>query len=289
MNPQIDGWDLAKTEAMGGTGNWRAFTTPKEIVQQAAERWRAAVGGEEKLWLCWNINSRWCLLQQKLVKEVGWTPVVGWDPNCGEGRPKTIVPGAIAIDFNEVLGLPVLFMHVPLEFAFLWCDRLAFWHSDLLLDRMQMRQMSKRFEKLRDGEMTAVYSYGGLKNIFNLKRHRYFELLGCTTRGASKDQYDKGCGWWRRFGYHINSPTDQQELKRRMSYYSEHGVGIRYWEKYYGGRVHAISERTVAHNHFSINTVKNYRKAGSKSEEMDVNFDLEYIAHDLGIDDLLNK
>jgi len=124
-----------------------------EAVQRASEQWRAAVGNADRLWLCWNVNSRWCLLQQKLVTEAGWVPVVGWDPNCGEGPPPAVLPNAIAIDFNALLGLPALFMHVPLEFAFLWCRKLAFWHSDLLLDREQMRDAATRFEALQDGRL----------------------------------------------------------------------------------------------------------------------------------------
>jgi hypothetical protein len=199
-------WGLAKTNTKGGNGDWGAFKLPYETVLYAAEQWRAAVAGQDKLWLCWNINSDWCRLQQQLVSEIGWTPVVGWDPRCGDGRPSSILPSAIAVDFNQHLKLPTLFMHFPLEFAFLWCEKLAFWHSDLLLRHEQMAQCGKNFESLTDGEMAAVFSYGGLKNIFNIKQHRYFELLGCTTHSASQDQFEKGCGWWRRFAYHWMHP-----------------------------------------------------------------------------------
>jgi hypothetical protein len=150
-----------------------------------------------------------------------------------------------------------------------------------------MREMVVKFEQLKDGEMSAVYSYGGMKNVFRFKMHRYFELLGCTTRGASQDQFDKGCGWWRRFAYHVNAPADAREFARRNAYYVEHGVGIRYWEKHCGGRVHALSEREFNRNHFSVNTVKNYRKANSKSEELEINFDLDEITNKLSIGDLL--
>ena len=287
METSKQGWQLARTEASGGTGNWRAFKLPMEAVQRASEQWRAAVGNADRLWLCWNVNSRWCLLQQKLVTEAGWVPVVGWDPNCGEGPPPAVLPNAIAIDFNALLGLPALFMHVPLEFAFLWCRKLAFWHSDLLLDREQMRDAATRFEALQDGEIAAVYSYGGLKNLLRRKSHRYFELLGCTTRGASQDQFEKGCGWWRGFDRHVNAPTDPAERARREGYYREHGIGIRYWEEHCGGKVQALSERAYARNHFSVNTVKQYRKGRNKSEEMEINFDLDRITRDLGIHDLL--
>jgi hypothetical protein len=287
MEKHLQGWQLARTEAGGGTGNWRAFKLPMETVERAAEKWKAEVGKTDKLWLCWNINSRWCLLQQKLVREAGWTPVVGWDPNCGDGRPKELIPEAIPIDFNQDLELPVLFMHFPLEFAFLWCEKLAFWHSDFLLSRQQIATVSKRFEAIKDGEMEAVFSYGGMRNLLQRKKHRYFELLGCTTRGASRDQFEKGCGWWRHYANHINSPDDMTEKLKRQSYCCDHGGGIFYWEKFYGGKVHALKEREYAANHFSINTVKNYKKASDKSAEMDINFDLNKITLNLGLGDLV--
>jgi len=47
--------------------------------------------------------------------------------------------------------------------------------------------------------------------------------------------------------------------------------------------VQALSERAYARNHFSVNTVKQYRKGRNKSEEMEINFDLDRITRDLGI------
>lgn len=288
MSENVQGWELARTEAMGGTGNWRAFTLDMDTMYRAAEAWKQEVGNAEKLWLCWNINEHWCYLQQQLASELGWTPVVGWDPNCGVGKPDKLVPEAIAIDFNAILKLPALFMHVPMEFAFLWSKKLAFWHSDFILNRQQMREVSEKFIALKDGEMSAVFSYGGLKNILHFRKHRYFELLGCTTQGASKSQFEHGCGWWRNIANHINAPTDTSEVARRKKYYGEHGVGIRYWENKYNGKVYSMSEKEYLNNHFSINTVKDYKKGKSKSEEMDINFDINKIAQNLHIDDLLH-
>jgi len=284
-----ESWYLAKTEAWG-TGNWRAFNQAYQSldpVYRAAEHWRDAVGDLNNLWLCWNVNSQWCLLQQKLVREIGWTPVVGWDPSCGSGSPDMVIPEAIVIDFNDSLQLPAMFMHFPLEFAFLWSNRLAFWHSDFLLSRQQMAWATGLFESLQDGEMAAVFSYGGMRNLFRSHLHRYFELLGCTTRSASRDQFEKGCGWWRLFDHHVNTPADPRERLARHKVCWEHGMGIRYWEKHYGGVVHTISERKVASSHFSVNTVKNYQKGKDKSDEMELNFDLGAITRNLDIYDLL--
>ncbi len=279
-------WDVGRTTGGNGTGHWRLWDRPLDDIRLAASKWAEALKGIERPWLCWNLNDSWCLLQQRLISEVGWTPVVGWDPNVG-GPPARLVPGAVAVDFNADLKLRVLYSHVPLEFAFLWANRLAFWHSDVLMDRQKMAAAARRFERLADGEMAAVLTYGGLRNLLRPKFHRYWEVLGCTTRGASADQFKKGCGWWRGFQRHPNAPADPREKARRERFYDDHGCGVRYWQRYCGGRVDVINERWIAREHFSVVTVKNYKRAGSKGEEMDINFDLPAIARRLGIADLL--
>src|SRR5262249_52326495 len=124
-DPVTSVWEFAAAEGRSGTGNWEAFDRGLDEVRRAAEPWKQALRGCEKPWLCWNLNDRWSLVQQKLVRSVGWTPVVGWDPSNGVGCPP-LIPEAIAIDFNADLKLPTLWVHVPLEFAFLWTERLAF-------------------------------------------------------------------------------------------------------------------------------------------------------------------
>jgi hypothetical protein len=279
-------WDIGKTTGRNGTGHWRFWDRPLQDLLDAAAQWAEPLRGIERPWLCWNMNERWCLLQQKLVAETGWTPVIGWDPNCGQ-RPRELVPGAVAIDFNAPLGLQVFYQHMALEFAFLWAPRLAFWHADVLMPRAKMRAAAARFERLRDGEMAAVKTYGGLRNILRPKYHRYWEVLGCTTRGASRDQFEQGCGWWRGFQHHPNAPSDPAERARRDRYYDDHGCGIRYWQRFGGGRVDTIREGWIAQEHFSVITVKHYQRAASKAEEMDINFDLPRITARLGIADLL--
>lgn len=99
-----------------GKGNWAGFPVPLEKIHEAAAEWSSALGGVERPWLCWNVSDRWCALQQRLIQEVGWTPVIGFDPRCG--APKTVLPGSIVIDFNARFGFPVMWPHFPLEFAF---------------------------------------------------------------------------------------------------------------------------------------------------------------------------
>jgi hypothetical protein len=66
-----------------GTGDWEAWGGSIEGIIQAAARWRQQLEGVNRPWLCWNVSPRWCVLQQRLVRSVGWTPVVGYDPRVG--------------------------------------------------------------------------------------------------------------------------------------------------------------------------------------------------------------
>ena len=278
-------WEFAQQQGRSGTGNWEAFDRSMADVRQAATHWERAVRGCEKPWLCWNLSDPWCLAQQKLVRAMGWTPVVGWDPSNGVSCPP-LIPEAIPIDFNAHLKLPTLWVHVPLEFAFLWTPRLAFWHADLLMRLPKLRKAVQIFEGLPEGEMAAVFSYGGRRGLLKPRSYRYWELLGCTTRAASQSQFDRGCGWWRCIWSHPSCP-DEQERARRRQYSYDHGVGIRYWKRRYGGRVQGISERWVAEGHFGSFSVPGYRQAASKSEEMALNFDLAEIGRRFGIEEFV--
>src|SRR5688572_4927006 len=147
-------WALGTNEGKVGTGNWRAFpATRMADIRQAAAIWHAELRGIDKPWLCWCIDEQWCLTQQQLVRAAGWTPVVGTD---GHVRRPKLVRGAAFVDFNRTLQLPLMWMHFPLEFVFLFADRLAFWHSDVLPPVKIMGMLAERFDALPDGSMTAV-------------------------------------------------------------------------------------------------------------------------------------
>ena len=88
------------------SADWEAyqlFGMSLDILLEEAIRWAGRFRGIERPWLCWNVDSNWCVVQQRLVKEVGWTPVVGFDPRAGEPQ---LVPGAVLMNFNERLRLP---------------------------------------------------------------------------------------------------------------------------------------------------------------------------------------
>jgi hypothetical protein len=268
-----------------GRGNWEAFDLPLADIHAAAETWRESLDGIDKPWLCWNVQPEWSLVQQKLVAGAGWTPVVGFDPRVGWPR---LVPGAVAIDFNKQLGLPVLFPHFVLEFAFLFADRLAFWHSDLLLVEADMAEFATLFESLADGEMSAVASPFGFRRLFAGNKRRYWELLGCTTRAASRSQFDNGCSWWMHFYRHPNFSD-----RRHRRYHWEFGCGIEYWKKQCRGQIIDIDERRLAYGHFTRINNRVYQASQSKNVFRDLkadierNFDLNRCLSDLKLTHLL--
>jgi hypothetical protein len=274
-----------------GYGDWHAFDLPMETVYEAAAEWKAQLAGIDRPWLCWHINDRWCALQQRLVQAVGWTPVVGSDPQFGPPNP---VPGAVVIDFNKRFNLPILWLHVPLEFAFLFVERkLAFWHADLLCRLEVMRELATLYESLNDGEMAAVRDTGGIRYLFKPKHHRYWELAGCMTKTASRQQFELGTGWWQHFAEHPNCPDDA-ERRRREQHYWDSGVGIMYWKRRYGGVVKDVNRARVEEGHCTaINYKGNYTRLGPASQpvvgkEIDINYSLDDVARRLKIDHLLD-
>ena len=215
---------------------------------------------------------------------MGWTPVVGWDPICTTAKPK-IVEGAIGIDFNHKLGLRAMWPHFPLEFTFMWAPRLAFWHSDLLVRIEKLREIAQIFKEVKDGELAAVRSYGGMKNLRNYKTHRYWELIGCTTCSASQHQFLNGCSWWRNFHLHPNTP--EEKIEERSKYRPEHGVGIMYWKRKYHRRVINIPERIVVEGHCTRINNNSYITDDDKGKELSLNFQLEKEAKRLNLSEYL--
>jgi hypothetical protein len=272
-----------------GHGNWETFPYPVETLYKAAEEWAKPLQGVEKPWLCWSVNPRWNMVQQRLVQHAGWTPVVGWDPRTPQ---PPLVEGAIPIDFNKQFQFPVMFFMFPLEFAHCFTPRLAFWHADLLCRLPVMEDLAQRFEQLKDGEMAAVLDKGGRRNLLSPLKHRYWELLGCTTRGASEHQFQHGAGWWRSFQKHPNCP--ESERAERDKIYYDFGMGIMFWKRHHGGRVIEINRTLVEEGHCTSIGKKDYKRVSQEgdlrnmSEELDLNYSLEEVTNRLGIRHLLD-
>ncbi|HET8996433.1 MAG TPA: hypothetical protein VFN42_07175 [Acetobacteraceae bacterium] len=281
--------DLPVELAHAGQGNWRAFRAigldPGALLE-IARSWAAELQGVTLPWLCWNVDDDWCLVQQKLVSEIGWTPVIGFDPRAG--APRKRVPGAVVVDFNKALGLPVLYPHFPLEFAFLFTERIAFWHSDLLIWPEKMQRLGALFRELPDGQTAAVWMSPGRRHLLS-RRKRFWELVGCTTRAASRDQFEQGCGWWMSFWAH---PNMRRGASARRWYYWDHGGGIYYWKTRAGRTVVALDGRDYQEGHFTKignPAYQRFREAGSTdarrsmSAEIRQNFDLEAACRSLGL------
>ncbi len=271
--------------AVLGHGNWEHYKLPLDRIYAAAAEWKEALAGIERPWLCWNVSQRWCVLQQRLVQEAGWTPVVGYDPRSG---PPPVIPGGILIDFNRTLQFPVMFFMFPLEFVFLFAPRLAFWHADLLCRMENMNKLAGIYNSLKNGEMAAVRDMGGRRYLLSRARHRYWELAGCTTEGASRDQFQKGTGWWRSFNYHPNCP-DERERAARDRCRQDFGFGVMYWKRRYGGKVIEIAQKPLVEGHCTSIGKPDYRRVGPEGDarnlgaEIDLNYDIEEVAARLDI------
>lgn len=278
-----------------GQGNWRAFRTigiSLSDTMDIARSWSAPFYGIDRPWLCWHVDDDWSMVQQRLVASVGWTPVVGFDPRVGP--PQKTTPEAVVIDFNRDLGLPLLYPHFPLEFVFLFCKKIAFWHSDLLVRSNKLQKVAVTFDDLENGQTFAIKPRVGRREFFSTKKKRYWELLGCTTERASRDQFMKGCGWWMDYWAH---PNQKQGHYIRNKYYWDHGAGIYYWRKREGGICKIKNELSFQEWHFTKIGNKNYSRfrehnamsyaRRTMSSEIKENFDLVYACKSLSLDHYL--
>lgn len=289
-------WPSAKNETASGIGNWEAFhASPYTMhdVIAAARGWSQKLAGADRLWLCWNVDPAWCLIQQALVQSVGWTPLVGFDPRVG---PPPLLPGAIGLDFNEPFGFRTMYPHFPLDYAFLFADRLAFWHSDLLLRRDKMIELARRFESMRQGEVVATLEHQSFKaRTLRRAARRAWELTGCMTREGSLSNFEQGFGWWSCFYLH---PMCQGHAERqsRVQAYWDHGTGILYWGQRNPGRLSFIPERHIQEGHFTrIGREGTYKVFGQDdwrrnlSAELSANFSLEHACKELGLADIFDR
>lgn len=242
--------DSARAEFLFGRGAWGAFRlvgAEMSTIESAAKGWAAGVSGVERPWLIWNAHHDWCYLQQQLVESVGWTPIVGFDPRVG--GPKHLTNKAVFLDFNADLRLAFMHPVFVLEFAYLFADKLAFWHSDLLLPVERLSAIAHRFEMLQQGETIATSTWKTAR--FWRRPDRAWELLGCTTREASRHQFEVGTGWWSNIDEHINCPTSDEARRRKKSISWDHGGGILYWKRKYKGRLKTIPISQIEDGHFS--------------------------------------
>lgn len=257
-----------------GKGHWNHFAMDLGIIFKAAESWKKQTDGQKKLWLCWNVDPQWCLVQQKLVKDAGWTPLVGSDPRA---PVPILLDGSIYIDFNADLNLPMVHMLFPIEFAFLFTEKLAFWHSDLLVRENKVEKLTTIFDSLNDGDMAVTKPNRGLKNTILDKYSRYWELAGCTTKSASESQFKTGAGWFGHVAYHPNSP--RSEFKKKSKLFYDHGAGIKYWAKTHKpskAKVKLIPEQLLDEGHCTRIRSKNYVAQSPNNAKRNLTLDLAF-------------
>lgn len=265
--------DPDQIQRRAGFANWQAYHQSGRdlgLVLGAAKGWARHFAGIDKPWLCWNVNDDWCWVQQQMVAEVGWTPVIGYDPRVG--APKRVHPSAVVVNFNEGLDFPTLHPVFPMEFVWLYAPRLAFWHSDLIVRPDTMRKIVSKFERMANGETIAVDPSLAWSRIWSKYKRRYWELIGCTTRDASQNQFERGSGWWRHIQEHPNCPPG--ERAERSKYFWDHGVGIRYWARNYGGSVSTVPERWVEEGHCTQINNPQYVRVTPNDDRKNMSLDL---------------
>ncbi len=285
LQPDAPAWRL-------GTGCWQAFGLtgmPLDHLLAEARRWADTLRGVRRPWLCWNVDPDWNVVQQRQVAEVGWTPLVGFDPRVG---PPPLIPGAILLDFNERLHLPTMWLHFAVEFLFLFVEeRLAFWHSDCLIRPEKIHRYAAMFASLPDGEMAAVRPTERWRNLLKPQERRFWEVVGCSTVGASRSQFETGCSWWLYGAHHPSASAEEQA--RRANWHWECGIGINKWARLHNGVVHAIPEAEIVEGHFSVIGRKDYKRASPRhfkrdlSRELSLNNDLVQACATLGLSHLL--
>lgn len=270
-----------------GRGNWEAFSFSMGSVWAAAKEWAEAIEGIEKPWLCWNVDPDWCLVQQRLAIAMGWIPIVGTDPRA---KAPSLEEHSVFVDFNRHLQLPTMSMLFPLEFVFLFTERIAFWHSDLLVREKKLKRIAEKFENLENGQTTAVDARPGWLGRLQGKKGRFWELIGCTTREASRHQFEVGAGWWRHIENHPNCPNTKKEKVSRLKYPYDHGSGILYWKRHHGGEVLPIRQDCVEEGHCTSIGRPEYIRVSPRDERRDLtkelseNYSLRGICQRLNID-----
>jgi hypothetical protein len=149
------------------------------------------------------------------------------------------------------------------------------------------------FAWLPDGWTAAVQPNESLRARLSRHQRRYWEVVGCTTRDASQNSFDNGCGWWMSFANHPSNP--ETERSKRSKYYWDHGVGVRFWHKHCGGQVRLIPESYIVEGHFTGTGRKDYRRAFPNnfrrdlSRELSLNYDLVDCCRKLGIEGLMKQ
>lgn len=279
------GSQMEATIARAAAGNWDAWPPARlPDIYRAAEHWAAQVSSIDKPWLCWCVSDPWCILQQRLVLSVGWTPIVGHDTNIAQ---PTVLPGSIAVNFNADLQLPRLLMYFVLEWVFLFAPRLTFWHVDMLLSHRDMATAARTFEDLAQGQMALPHCRANplLRWLAPYRPisidNRLFEVIGCNTREASRQQYEEGLGFWRHPECHPNNTTLPADFP-----HWEHTIGVSLWARRHPTQ-HIVPKVDIKTGHAATWKFRGLGRTMSKQELLEEHANIRHYAEKLGIVDLL--
>jgi hypothetical protein len=286
QNSLFAGQLAESTVARVGAGNWDAFPIERlPEIHRVAERWAERLKGIEKPWLCWCVSNQWCMLQQRLVQSVRWTPVVGHDTNI---EKPVVLPGSVYVNFNEDLKLPRLLMYFVLEWIFLFADRLAFWHVDFMLSRRDMTKAAQCFEDLRQGEIAMPWNRSNLilRSLARFRPisidNRLFEVIGCNTREASRQQYQEGLGFWRHAERHPNNTSLTTDFP-----HWEHSVGVSLWARRHAEK-HKLPGVDIKTGHAATWKFGGLGWTTPKQQLLEEHANIRRYAQKLGIEDLLD-
>ncbi len=272
MRPEV--WkdlDTDRYERLG-TGSWDAWGPELGPLEDAIEDWKQQLAGIDKPWLCWCVSDRFCRIQQRIVAEFGWTPVVSGDPRA---ESPTVLPGSVPLDVNRLLKLPTIWHVFVPEFTYAIAPRLAFWHADLLVSRRHMEYLVRIIDNLKEGESAACRHRGWWLNTTQACP----ALVAATTREASRDQWRCGCSWWRWFSKHPNFRDDYACNEHTW----DTGRGIWYWARNHDGPVKRIVPDETGHCRMPW---QKWKGRMSKAESMIADNDVDAVVRKLGIEDL---
>jgi len=212
--------------------------------------------------------------------------VVGNDTNI---ESPVVLPGSVYVNFNEGLNLPRLLGPFVLEWIFLFADKLAFWHADFLLSKRDMIKAATCFEDLRQGEIAMPWS--NMRPIMrSLARfrpinnsNRLFEVIGCNTREASRQQYAEGLGFWRGLEKHPNNTSFAADFP-----HWEHSVGISLWIRRHPNQ-HKLPGVDIRTGHANSWNLAGLRETTPKQQLLEQHENIRRYAAKLGIEDLLDR
>jgi hypothetical protein len=152
-----------------------------------------------------------------------------------------------------------------------------------------MLKAARCFENLRQGEFAMPWSTPNaimrlaapFRPITNV--NRIFEVLGCTTREASRQQFKEGLGYWR----HVEKHPNNTRYKDGYPHW-EHSVGVSLWAKKHPERL-KLPGVDIKTGHANSWTLPGLRETTPKQQLLEEHENIRSYAKKLGIEGLLDQ